>query len=208
MVIYQYLPEELGELRRVTAQAAAAVQSATSAPKPAVVDDAPDPADVKTRVVVIDSGKDGAAPVIALAKPIGATEWEVEEKTASLLIFRELVRQAFLIAARDELGLSTRDEVIDDLAPDASGREVGELSTLTRFDKTRGVFRRGEGEAAEVLWKEALGGNPDNSNFTPELITRAERFSRKQFPELLEAGRSQGRAEQGPGRRAGAGRSR
>lgn len=180
-IIYHHLPEELSRLQLQPV----AVHSPPAAPKPVVVDDAPDPADVKTRVVVIDAGAQGARPVVALAKPIGATTWEVEQQTASMLIVRELVRQALLIAARDELGLSTRDEVIDDRAPDASGREAGELSTMMRFNGTRGLFRRGGGEKAQVLWKDSLGGNPDNSNFTPKLVARAEEYSRKQFPTFL-----------------------
>ena len=92
--------------------------------------------------------------------------------------------------------------------PDASGREAGELSTLMRFDRPRGLFRSGENEnKAEVLWKEVLGGNPDNSNFTPELITRRGVF-KEAVPGPLETGRPQGRAEQGTGRLAGAGRNR
>ena len=62
-VVYLYLPEELEQFRRGGTQAAA-VQAVTAPPKPTVVDDVPDPADVKTRVVVIDAGKDGAVPVM------------------------------------------------------------------------------------------------------------------------------------------------
>jgi len=150
-----------------------------------VEDDAVDVADVTSRLVVIDGDKGSARPVVALARPGGPRKWGDADGSYQHLLEREIIRQAFLIAARDELGLATRDEVLDDVSPDGAGREVGALSTLARFDRSRAVFRRGEGEASEVLLKKDLGSNPDDSTYRPNLVALAEGSSRAEFPDLL-----------------------
>jgi tetratricopeptide (TPR) repeat protein len=58
-----------------------------------------------------------AAPVLYLAAP---GQFPEEEKQSPLLV-RELARQALLIAARDELGLQTRDAVLREWEPAADG---------------------------------------------------------------------------------------
>ena len=68
-----------------------------------------------TRIVVIQPGKTGdRRPVVALANPVGTKDAEQFGDTYQGILNRELTRQALLIAARDELGLLTRDEVLGD----------------------------------------------------------------------------------------------
>ena len=78
---------------------------------------------------------------------------------------RKLVRQAVLIAARDELGLSTRDEVLDDVPPEKAGPEAVELATSIRPAGTRAVIRRGEPGKAEALVKLDLGPGPNRVDY-------------------------------------------
>ena len=77
----------------------------------------------RTRLTVIRPGKDvGARTVVALAKPTSSADVNDEGGRFQPLLAREMIRQAVLIAARDELGLGTRDEVLGDRPPDGHGR--------------------------------------------------------------------------------------
>src|SRR5262249_14677039 len=59
-----------------------------------------------------------SAPAVALdLKGTGFAPHSVEQG----YLVRELVRQSLLIAARDELGLPTRDRVLGDVLPDEDG---------------------------------------------------------------------------------------
>ena len=72
---------------------------AASGPPPAPPDDA-DPAGTHTRIVVIQSEKDGETrPIVALANPTGAADPTHSENTVQGILARELFRQALLIAA-------------------------------------------------------------------------------------------------------------
>ena len=69
----------------------------------------------RSRLIVLRIGDD------AKARPVVALKWPTSTNSAAALVgsfqgllTRELVRQAVLIAARDELGLATRDEVVGD----------------------------------------------------------------------------------------------
>jgi hypothetical protein len=75
-----------------------------------------DPAAVKSRLVVRTvKSENRTRQVVVLGKPTGTTGIPDIAPLCRLdMLPRELLRQAVLIAARDELGLSTRDQVIDD----------------------------------------------------------------------------------------------
>ena len=65
---------------------------------------------------MIQPGKIGdGRPIVALANPVCTKDTGKLEDTYQGILNRELTRQALLIAARDELGLATRDEVLGDL---------------------------------------------------------------------------------------------
>ena len=70
VAIYQKLPEELAELRA----AAAAAQPLVSPHSEAVVGDAPDVAEVRTRVMLMDGGKAGGSQVVSLARPVACQD--------------------------------------------------------------------------------------------------------------------------------------
>ena len=92
-----------------------------ASPKPAGALDA---AAVKSRLVVLRVKDDkGTRQVVVLGKPAGAAEIPDNGPACRLdMLPRELVRQAVLIAARDELGLATRDQVIDETPVTAKSR--------------------------------------------------------------------------------------
>ena len=75
-----------------------------------------DPAAVKSQFLVRTlKGQKGDRKLVVLGKPTGTTGIPEHGPLCRLdMLPRELVRQAVLIAARDELGASTRDQVIDD----------------------------------------------------------------------------------------------
>ena len=77
--------------------------------------DAVDPAAVHTRLVVIRPEKGSEArPIVALANPTATADPDKLRDTIGGILARELFRQALLIAARDEMGLPTRDELLGD----------------------------------------------------------------------------------------------
>jgi hypothetical protein len=101
------------------------------------VSDASDAGEVRTGVVLLRVGKAGAAKsVVALGRPTGPQTREVLAYSKQATLLRELVRQALLIAARDELGLPTRDEVIEDGAFDMAKGKAAELDTVFRAGGT------------------------------------------------------------------------
>ena len=74
-------------------------------------------------LLVIRPSKDkNSRPLVVLGRPAyGVLTSKPSGTIDQAILPRELVRQAMLIAARDELGLSTRDEVIDDTAAEGEG---------------------------------------------------------------------------------------
>ncbi len=153
-----------------------------------------DKAETRTPLVLLRAGEDkegGARSVVALGRPVGGKDKADTQGTIQSILERELIRQAILIAARDELGLPTRDELLDDDPPD-SGKEKGkrdgelvEVAILFRPAECHALVRQGEGEKAEILQKHDLGTNPDGGSFSVDLTERAETLSRTEFPTLL-----------------------
>ena len=80
---------------------------------------APDKAETRTPLVTLRVGQGGDAhAVVVLGRPEATRDIErLHCGRARAILERELIRQAILIAARDELGLSTRDELLDDAPP-------------------------------------------------------------------------------------------
>jgi tetratricopeptide (TPR) repeat protein len=146
----------------------------------------PDKAETRTPVAILRVGAgDKARPVVALGRPEASRSLQDLQGTRQGILERELVRQALLIAARDELGLSTRDELLDDARPGKADGPPIELAILFRPNDCRAVVRRGAGEKAEVLFQHDLGTKPDNSRYTAELTALAESLARTEFLALL-----------------------
>lgn len=113
------------------------------------------------------------------------------ELTLAGHLSREIIRQAVLIAAREELSCLTRDEMLGEWV----GVEEGvappiEVATTVYADHTVGItlFRR-VGEAddakAEILWDEELYFPADN--LLEPLVTELEALSRTKLAKALQA---------------------
>jgi tetratricopeptide (TPR) repeat protein len=141
---------------------------------------------VTSRVVVIRAGEgEKRGPAVALARPSGTSKFEDTLLADQSILARELVRQALLIAARDELGLLTRDEILDDVAPprDATGEVV--VASVFRTDGPgRIVLRRGNNSAAPLADK-SIAQAPSGTGLIAMVLTAAEGLSRTGFPAAL-----------------------
>ncbi len=154
--------------------------------QPRAVSIAPDKAEVRTRLVILRSGEgSNTRSVVALGRPEVSPEIKDRLGSRQPILERELIRQAILSAARDEMGLSTRDELLDDVPPGASEGPPLEIVTLFRPNECHLLVRRGAGEKAEILLQHDLGTRPDNSRYTPELTALSETLARSEFPALL-----------------------
>ena len=170
---------------------AGAASPAASQPAPAqgqarTISVAPDKAEIRTPLLIFRVGEGGKAhPVVALARPEVSREMKDRQGTRQGILERELIRQAILIAARDELGLFTRDELLDDAPPGKSESPPLEIAILFRQDECHVLVHRGDGDKAEVILQHDLGTRPDNSRYTADLTTLAETLARNEFPALL-----------------------
>jgi tetratricopeptide (TPR) repeat protein len=147
---------------------------------------APEKSEIRTPLVILHVGEGGnARPVVALGRPEVSREMKDRQGLRQGILERELIRQAILIAARDELGLATRDELLDDAPPGRSEELPLEIAILFRQDECHVVVRRRAGEKSEVLLQHDLGTKPDHSRYTAELTSLAEELARSEFPALL-----------------------
>jgi tetratricopeptide (TPR) repeat protein len=142
---------------------------------------------VRSRLAVLRVGEgDGARSMVALARPSGRTKFADILRTDQGIIARELVRQALLIAARDELGLATRDELLDDVPPGKADGAPVEVASVFRTDGPSCIaVLRGEGPAAEPLAEHAMGPVPNEVGILAMILPVAEELSRTEFPKTL-----------------------
>ena len=148
-----------------------------------------DPAAVKSRLVVRSvKGEKGTRKVVVLGKPQGTNGVPESAPLARLdMLPRELLRQAVLIAARDELGLFTRDQVIDDTPADGDEEPDGpvEVVSMIRLNRSREEIRRLGKEKPEWLLihgtQMAMGRNLELG----KLVASAEVLSREEVPGVL-----------------------
>ena len=152
--------------------------------------DALDPAANRTRIVVIRGGKDGSPqPIVALANPMCTQDPDRLQDTFQGILARELIRQAILIAARDELGMATRDEVLGDvIAADAIANSNVELATV--FHTAEGkpspaVILQAEGANSRTLFRRDLGDKNLPVRDLSSPVEIAEILSRTDFPAVL-----------------------
>ena len=118
-------------------------------------------------------------------------EWEIatgEDGHKSRLV-REFFRQAFLIAARDELRLTTRDAWLGDPMPSEGDAPPFDLKTQPVPGTPLQVFR-GFPPNAKVVKRYELKLRGD----LPYLVTQAEKLSRTKFVEALRAAGFSGKA--------------
>ena len=123
------------------------VTSVTGASR-AAADDG-DPALARTLIVIIPAKQGQTRATVALANPTGSDDLMSRCGHSPRNSARELFRQAFLIAARDEMGLSTRDEVLGDAAPPVPA-EAARVELATVLAPDEGAAEPGGGAAAET----------------------------------------------------------
>ena len=182
---YPIVRQELGRSRIAAATQARPRQGGANGPAAASADE-PDSGEVRTPLAVLHTGKDGTVKtVVSLGRPIGPKTTDILGGAKQATLLRELIRQAVLIAARDELGLSTRDEVLDDVSPEKAEVEGVELATLVRPGGTRALIRRRDSGRTESLLKLDLGQNPTELSYSGRLAVLAEQQSRTEFPGVL-----------------------
>lgn len=141
---------------------------------------------VTSRLAVIRTGEgEKRRPVVTLARPVGPSKFDDILKADQGILPRELVRQALLIAARDEMGLSTRDEVLDNVEP---GKDVGGEAVIAWIFRTdapgRMIVRRGNNAAAPMVDK-SIAQAPSGAGLIAMVLTVADGLSRTGFPAAL-----------------------
>jgi tetratricopeptide (TPR) repeat protein len=144
----------------------------------------------RSRLIVNPAKGDRGSGAVALGSP------DCDDRAGHVALLkngnlaRELIRQAMLIAARDELGLTTRDEVLGESLPATSSAPTLRLGSFMMsrngIHLTNHAFvMRGDGDRAERLLLADLPSpySPDGS--IAKLVDKAEAMSRTEFPELL-----------------------
>ena len=127
-------------------------------------------------------------PLISLGSPFSADTAHLPGFQRHGFLAREIVRQALLIAARDELGAVTRDEVLGDPAASAKEGSVIEVCSLFTDESdtpNRAFIRRAEGPKTETLADRTLPSPYLESGGILKLVAAAESLSRTEFPEAL-----------------------
>ena len=139
-----------------------------------------------SRMVVARAGREaGNRPVVVLGHPSGVTKPGQLAGIQKGLLARELVRQAVLLAARDELGLATRDEELGDALPGGQGNVSADVAALLRVQGAASVnIGRDEGGKTRLLL-ECDFLSPAPVHDLVEIARAAEGLSRTEFPKAL-----------------------
>ncbi len=142
----------------------------------------------RSRLAILRVGEGpDARTVVALGKPKGPMDHMFIKTSDQTILGRELIRQALLIAARDELGLATRDEVLDDTQPAKAEGPTVEVTSVFDRAGTLATVRRGEGDRIEALLSRDLGPYSADPGLVGKTAIVAEALSRSGFPEALKA---------------------
>lgn len=183
--IYRSVQQELATRPGVAAPATPTAAGRSEARQGDVTGTVDDPAAVRSQLTVIRVGEgEHAQSVLALGRPARSEDFEGAVKgTLQGILIDELMRQAVLIAAREELGVATRDEVVGDSFELRPNEGRIELVTIFRGDKKHAAIRRfDKGKAPTTLCDEKAGLLEWQSFFED-----AERLSRTEFVRALEA---------------------
>jgi tetratricopeptide (TPR) repeat protein len=123
----------------------------------------------------------------------GSLDWVIKDGKRSdrRLLVRELVRQAFLLAARDELGLLTRDYWLGEPMPGPEGPAALDL-VVGNGRPVRVELWKGTGKDRSKIGQGRLELR-GNILWHPRLATEMESFSRTKCVEVLKMAGFQGR---------------
>ena len=104
------------------------------------------------------------------------------------LLARELFRQAVLIAARDELGLVTRDEVIGDDPVNSSDDKEGEqervevVSFIRDLELRERIYRVAKDRVEPLFFHDTIAAGPCADLDLMKPLLAAEALSRQELP--------------------------
>jgi tetratricopeptide (TPR) repeat protein len=148
-----------------------------------------EPGAVRSQLVVIrQRAGQGKRALVVLGRPAyGGFSAKAAGEVDQAILPRELVRQAMLIAARDELGLSTRDEVIDDSAAEGEGMPAAtaEVVSYIRDHVWHAQVRRAGGNQRKHLCDAETQASKGRIVDLLSLTVAAEALSRQEFPRVL-----------------------
>ncbi len=196
LYVVKNLREERARLRPVEEPAGAAKNddSVTLA-----APEGTDPLEVRSALAFRPGGEVGQSVVELGPAASAATSAEVARGRQGLLE-RELVRQGILLAARDELGATTRDTVLGEAVSNDPRSHVGYVSSLIPRGEDATLFvRSGEGAAHETVYQGNLGAIAARDEAAPDalalLVQQVEALSRQDLPATLgKLGLSKGKA--------------
>lgn len=100
------------------------------------------------------------------------------------LLYREVVRQAVLIAGREGLGLPTRDQALREGLPDGPGTLSLHVKA-TRTQKLQLSLTQGEDQARKTIWEKTLDRPPSSPCPVRGLVPLIEPLSRGEIVEAL-----------------------
>jgi tetratricopeptide (TPR) repeat protein len=110
------------------------------------------------------------------------------------LLERELVRQAFLIAARDELGCATRDVILREDFPERPDDKSAPFEFSCRTSRGKKDFdveyllRRRQQSGQAELWRWVFNTDINNPKSLAVLAEKAEALSRSELKDVLTRG--------------------
>ncbi len=101
------------------------------------------------------------------------------------MLIREILRQSFLIAGRDELGLQTRDAALRESLD--SARSAPFIASVEIEDKksVRMRIERGHDKTRKILFDETIEMDAERYPDYAKLVERCEQLSRTKFVDLL-----------------------
>jgi tetratricopeptide (TPR) repeat protein len=137
------------------------------------------------------AGPGPAAPKVVYLERLRGFELCADNLHDKGLLARELVRQALLVAARDELGVLTRDYWLGEPMPAAGGEAPLDLAVTPGNPNRIEILRGVEAERKVVADVELRLGARD---YYPGLISAVERLSRTGLVESLKKAGFEGKA--------------
>ena len=151
--------------------------------------------------VALGDEKSTAVPVVYLGRS-SAFALPTAKGTVSGRLLGELARQSFLVAARDQLGLRTRDVSLGEEMP--GGGDNAPFAIVTVSEKQPALdVRRGFASPGQTLLHESLRAPPPPEQFSKDrffvpadyqaVLTEVEKLSRGAFVDALKRAGFQGK---------------
>lgn len=108
-----------------------------------------------------------------------------DDDASTGLLERELVRQSFLIAARDESGLATRDESLNEVEPANVKSTLPQFVISVKNENGQELVVRVSEHGKKSSLLTALSVKREEASTITKLVAQAEGFSRSEFKSLL-----------------------